>query len=86
MGKARRKMRNMARKARRVAGKVKAKTIVWEGKAKKELVVAKKKFVAAERKAKGYIRSHPEKAALIAAGIGAAIGAAVTAAMRKKRR
>ena len=79
-------MRSAARRVRRVAGKVKAKAMAWEGKAKRELVVAKKKFVAAERKARGYIRHHPEKAALIAAGIGAAIGAAVTAAMRRKRR
>ena len=43
MGKRRRAMRSAARRVRRVAGKVKAKAMAWESKAKRELIVAKKK-------------------------------------------
>ena len=40
-------------------------------------------LISAEKKVKGFIDKHPEKAAMIAAGIGAAIGAAVTSALKK---
>lgn len=54
---------------------------------KQHLNNVKKKFKAAELKVHNAIKKHPEKAALIAAGVGAAIGAAVTAAilLRKKK-
>lgn len=38
---------------------------------------ARKKLVAAEKKASAYVRSHPEKAVGIAAAVGAAVGAAI---------
>jgi len=50
--------------------------------AKKELAVLKKKFLAAEKKAKAYTENNPEKAMAIAAGVGAAIGAGLTAALK----
>ncbi len=57
-----------------------------QAKAKKNLAIAKKKFVEAEKKVKTYVHKHPERAAAIAAGIGAAIGLAVGAALRKKKK
>ena len=47
---------------------------------------AQLKFKTAEKKVQRYIKTHPEKAALIAAGIGAAIGAAIASAVRKGKR
>ena len=76
------KRRSMRKTARASVAKLRQ----WEGKAKRELSLAKKKFSAGERKAKAYLRKNPQRAALIAAGIGAAIGAGITAAMRRKRR
>lgn len=58
--------------------------------AQKELAKAKKRFAAAEKKVRGYIKKNPEKAALIAAAagaaIGAAIGAGITKAMRRRKK
>ena len=57
-----------------------------KAKAKKELAVAKKKFMNAEKQVKTYVHKHPERAAAIAAGVGAAIGVALGAALRKKKK
>lgn len=54
--------------------------------AKRDLAIAKKKFVNAEKKTKEYIHKHPERAAAIAAGVGAAIGLAVGAALKKTKK
>ena len=54
-----------------------------QAKARKELAKLKKKYQAAEKKAKSYIKSNPGKALLLAAGVGAAIGAGVAAIAKK---
>lgn len=46
--------------------------------AEKEIAKAKKKIEGTLRKAENYMKSNPEKAAMIAAGIGAALGSALT--------
>ena len=77
---------SVKRRVTKAAGKVMGKARDLENKAKRELVIARQKFTAGERKAKAYLKNNPQKAALIAAGIGAAIGAGITAALRRKRR
>ena len=47
---------------------------------------AKKKFQAAEKKVTSMIKTNPERAVLIAAGIGAAIGAGITAAIKLNKK
>ncbi len=54
--------------------------------AKRDLAIAKKKFVNAEKQVKVYVHKHPERAAAIAAGIGAAIGVALGAALKKTKK
>ncbi len=67
-----------------------AKKIVKKTDLKKEaqmhLKNAKTNFRNAEKQVKGYMHKHPEKSALIAAGVGAAIGAAVVAAIAASRK
>jgi ElaB/YqjD/DUF883 family membrane-anchored ribosome-binding protein len=61
----------------------------YQAKAKKDMATAKKRLVAAEKKVMKYIKTHPVKAATIAAGIAAAIGAAAAGtayAVKKKKR
>lgn len=58
----------------------------FQQKAKKHIILAKKKLIDVEKKVDGYIKHHPEKAAMIAAGVGVAIGAAVSAVLRKKKK
>lgn len=53
--------------------------------AKKQLVVAKRKFEATHKKANTFVKNNPEKAVLIAAALGAAIGAATAAALKRKK-
>ncbi|MCK4589986.1 MAG: hypothetical protein KAT77_06080 [Nanoarchaeota archaeon] len=57
-------------------------------KAKKEIANAKKKLAAAEKKVKKYLKTHPVKAAAMAAGIATAIGglAAGTVYLVKKKK
>ncbi len=57
-----------------------------QNKAKKYLSDAKNKLKAVEKKVNAYIKKHPDKAAMMAAGVGDEIGDAVTAALRRKRR
>ena len=47
-------------------------------KAEKEIAKAKKKIDATLAKAENFVKSNPEKAAMIAASIGAALGSALT--------
>lgn len=60
-----------------------------EKKAIKNISLAKKKLIVAEKTVKKYIKTHPVKAAAIAAGVAAAI-AGITAGtaylVKKKRR
>ena len=53
--------------------------------ARKELGVAKRKIVSAEKQVSAYAKKNPEKAMLIAAAIGAAVGAGIIAALKRKK-
>ena len=53
---------------------------------KAKFMLAKKKLVAAERKAEGYVKHNPKKAVGIAAAVGAAIGAAAVYGLMKRRK
>ena len=52
--------------------------------AAKHMASARKKFVAAEKRAESYVQKNPKTAALIAASVGAAIAAAVALSVKKK--
>lgn len=54
--------------------------------AKRELVIAKRKFDAAHKRANATIKSNPQKAVLLATAIGAAAGAAITAVAMRRRK
>ena len=47
---------------------------------------AKKKFKSAESQVKKYVKTHPEKAALIAASVGVAIGAVLATAIASRKK
>lgn len=54
--------------------------------AEKEIAKVKKQLESTLHTAENYIKGHPEKAAMVAAGIGAALGSALTLfATRKKK-
>lgn len=55
----------------------------YEKKALADIKKAKAKMVKVEQDVKKFAKIHPEKAALIAAGVGAAIGTAVALAVKK---
>ena len=53
---------------------------------KAKFQLAKRKLVAAERKAESYVKHNPKKAVSIAAAVGAAIGAAAVYGLMRRRR
>ncbi len=55
----------------------------YEKKALADIKIAKSKMIKAEQDVKKFAKTHPERAALIAAGVGAAIGTAITLAIKK---
>ena len=77
--------RSISRKANKSAGAVGTisdKTDQWRHQAERRLEETKKNFAEAEGKIRGYIKSNPEKALMIAAGVGVAVGAIMSTFFR----
>lgn len=71
----------MAKKRSSTISMAKAKRVV-----KAKFTVAKKKLVAAQRKAEGYVRKNPKKAVAMAAGAAALAAAVATYALMRRKR